>query len=324
MQVHIDREKASQFGLRVEEIASTLRILVGGMIVGAYKENDDQYDVWLRARAADRGTVESLKQYTVRSRSSTNMNADRIPLVPLGNFVRLQEARGPNQIDRFQRQRRVTMVANLGTYSMGEAVTAVENVVAQLDLPPEYQVVMVGRAKQFQETMRNFALAFLVAILFMYMVLAAQFEHFIYPISILLAVPLALPFALAWMVLLKEQLNIFAIFGLFMLAGVVKKNGIMQVDFTNVLRRRGIAREAAILQANRVRLRPILMTTMLLVVSMIPVALGVGPGAGGRASMAKVIIGGQALCLLLTLLVTPVSYAIFDDWGQWFSRRFSR
>jgi len=322
LQVHIDREKASQFGLRVEEIATTLRVLVGGLIVGAYKENDDQYDVWLRARAADRGTVESLQQYTVHSRASTN--TDRIPLVPLGNFVRLEEARGPNQIDRFQRQRRVTMVANLGTYSMGEAVKAVEQAVTRLALPPEYQVVMVGRAKQFQETMRNFALAFLVAVLFMYMVLAAQFEHFIYPISILLAVPLALPFALGWMVFLNEQLNIFAIFGLFMLAGVVKKNGIMQVDYTNVLRRRGIAREPAILQANRVRLRPILMTTMLLVVSMIPVALGVGPGAGGRASMAKVIIGGQALCLLLTLLVTPVSYAIFDDWGEWLQRRFRR
>jgi len=130
-------------------------------------------------------------------------------------------------------------------------------------------------------------------------------------------VPLALPFALGWMVFLDEQLNIFAIFGLFMLAGVVKKNGILQVDYTNVLRSRGMPRDQAILQANRVRLRPILMTTMLLVVSMIPVALGVGPGSGGRASMAKIIIGGQSLCLLLTLLVTPVSYAIFDDWGRW-------
>ena len=212
------------------------------------------------------------------------------------------------------------MVANLGTYSLGEAVKAIERVVAGMDLPPEYRVVMVGRVKQFQETMMNFALAFGVAVLFMYMVLAAQFEHFIYPISILLAVPLALPFALGWMVFLDEQLNIFAIFGLFMLAGVVKKNGILQVDYTNVLRSRGMPRDEAILRANRVRLRPILMTTMLLVVSMIPVALGVGPGSGGRASMAKVIIGGQTLCLLLTLLVTPVSYAIFDDWGRWLTR----
>ena len=146
--------------------------------------------------------------------------------------------------------------------------------------------------------------------------LAAQFEHFVHPIAIMLAVPLAVPFALGWMLLLGEQLNFFAIFGLFMLVGIVKKNGILQVDYTNTLRAAGMPREEAILKANQVRLRPILMTTMLLVVSMIPIALGQGPGAGGRASMAKVIIGGQMLCLLLTLLVTPVSYAIFDDWGK--------
>ena len=150
----------------------------------------------------------------------------------------------------------------------------------------------------------------------MYMILAAQFEHFIHPVSIMLAVPLSLPFALFTMVLLNEPFNIYAIFGLFMLFGIVKKNGILQVDYTNTLRAQGMEREAAILQANRVRLRPILMTTMMLVVSMIPIALGTGPGSGGRASMAKVIIGGQMLCLLLTLLVTPVSYSIFDDWGQ--------
>ncbi len=319
LQVHIDRDKASQFGFQVSEIASVLQTLVGGQIVGSYKENDDQYDVWLRADQADRATAEALQHLTLRTHTGVNSLGPG-QLVPLGNFVRLEEARGPNQIDRFQRQRRVTMIANLGTYSLGEAVQAIERVVASLDLPPEYQVVMVGRVKQFQEAMLNFALAFGIAVLFMYMVLAAQFEHFIYPISILLAVPLALPFALGWMVFLGEQLNIFAIFGLFMLAGVVKKNGILQVDYTNVLRSRGMPRDQAILQANRVRLRPILMTTMLLVVSMIPVAFGVGPGSGGRASMAKVIIGGQALCLLLTLLVTPVSYAIFDDWGRWLTR----
>ena len=192
----------------------------------------------------------------------------------------------------------------------------VEAQVAQMDLPPEYSVVFVGRAKQLQETLQNFLYAFLAAVLFMYMILAAQFEHFVHPIAIMLAVPLAVPFALGWMLLLGEQLNFFAIFGLFMLVGIVKKNGILQVDYTNTLRAAGMPREEAILKANQVRLRPILMTTMLLVVSMIPIALGQGPGAGGRASMAKVIIGGQMLCLLLTLLVTPVSYAILDDWGK--------
>ncbi len=153
--------------------------------------------------------------------------------------------------------------------------------------------------------------------------LAAQFENFIHPISILLAVPLSLPFALVTMIVLNEPLNIYAVFGLFMLFGIVKKNGILQIDYTNTLRARGMERDPAILEANRARLRPILMTTMMLVASMIPIALGQGPGSGGRASMAKVIIGGQILCLLLSLLVTPVSYSIFDDWsrGRVFRRR---
>ena len=315
LQVHIDREKASQFGLRVEDIAGALRMLVGGQIVGSYKEADDQYDVWLRAGQADRASVEAIDQVMLRRSPATP--GGRGELVQLSNFVRLEESRGPNQIDRFQRQRRVTIQANLGPdYSLGEGRKAAEQAVRSLELPPGYSVVFVGRAKQMDETLQNFLYAFIVAVVFMYMILAAQFEHFIYPVSIMLAVPLALPFALGWMLFLGEQLNFFAIFGLFMLVGIVKKNGILQVDYTNTLRAGGMACEEAILLANKVRLRPILMTTMLLVVSMVPIALGQGPGAGGRASMAKVIIGGQMLCLLLTLLVTPVSYSIFDDWGR--------
>ncbi len=315
LQVHIDREKASQFGLRVEDIAGALRTLVGGQIVGSYKESDDQYDVWLRAGQADRATAEAIDQVMLRRSPATP--GGRGELVQLSNFVRLEESRGPNQIDRFQRQRRVTIQANLGPdYSLGEGRKAAEQAVRSLELPPGYSVVFVGRAKQMDETLQNFLYAFIVAVVFMYMILAAQFEHFIYPVSIMLAVPLALPFALGWMLFLGEQLNFFAIFGLFMLVGIVKKNGILQVDYTNTLRAGGMACEEAILLANKVRLRPILMTTMLLVVSMVPIALGQGPGAGGRASMAKVIIGGQMLCLLLTLLVTPVSYSIFDDWGR--------
>jgi HAE1 family hydrophobic/amphiphilic exporter-1 len=314
LQVRVDREKAAQFGLRLDEVANALRTVVGGQIVGTFKENDDQYDVWLRARPADRDGADALGQVMLRTRS-TAANA-RAEWVPLGNFIRLDEARGPNQIDRFQRQRRITVVANLGTYALGDAVKAMEAAVTRLEMPADYRIAFVGRAKQLQETLRNFLFAFLVSLVFMYMVLAAQFEHFIHPVAILLAVPLALPFALAWMLFLDEPLNTYAIFGLFMLVGIVKKNGILQVDQANVLRASGMPREQAILLANRLRLRPILMTTMLLVVSMVPIALGTGPGSSGRASMAKVIIGGQMLCLLLTLLVTPVSYSLFDDWGR--------
>jgi hydrophobic/amphiphilic exporter-1 (mainly G- bacteria), HAE1 family len=317
LQAHIDRAKASQFGLRVTDIANALHTLVGGDIVGTYKEADDQYDVWLRANPEGRSTEEALEQIMLRvggARGGANPAADG-SLVQLVNLLSFEEARGPNQIDRFQRQRKVTVIANLVGYPLDQAMDDVRQAVAELNAPADYRVVFTGRAKSLQETFANFLLAFGLAMIFMYMVLAAQFEHFIHPVAIMLAVPLSLPFALISMLLLREPFNNYAIFGLFMLFGLVKKNGILQIDYTNTLRARGVEREEAILRANRVRLRPILMTTMMLVASMIPIALGTGPGSGGRASMAKVIIGGQMLCLLLTLLVTPISYSIFDDWG---------
>ncbi|PYJ02042.1 MAG: hypothetical protein DME25_17045 [Verrucomicrobia bacterium] len=311
LRVEMDRDKASQFGLLVQDIADTLRTLVGGEIVGTFRENDDLYDVWLRADPGDRNTQEALEDVTLRLGTTNNSG-----LVQLANFVRFREARGPNQIDRFQRQRKVAVVANLVDKPLGEAIQDVREHIRALNLPAGYGVVFTGRAKTLQETGQNFLIAFGLAMVFMYMILAAQFENFVHPISILLAVPLSLPFALITMIALNEPLNIYAIFGLFMLFGIVKKNGILQVDYTNTLRARGLEREEAILQANRARLRPILMTTMMLVASMLPIALGQGPGAAGRASMAKVIIGGQLLCLLLSLLVTPISYSIFDDWSQ--------
>ncbi|MEO6184378.1 MAG: efflux RND transporter permease subunit, partial [Verrucomicrobiota bacterium] len=315
LQVQVDRDKASQFGLRITEIAETLRTLVGGEIAGTFKEGDDQYDVWLRALPEGRNTQEALDGIMLRVHS-TSTNASANQLVQLSNFVKLREARGPNQIDRFQRQRKVTVVANLDpTYALGDAIASVKSVVDEENLASGYRAIFTGRAKQLDETLHNFLIAFGLAMIFMYMILAAQFEHFIHPISIMLAVPLSLPFALLTMILLNAPLNIFAIFGLFMLFGIVKKNGILQIDYTNTLRAQGMDREEAILQANKVRLRPILMTTIMLVASMIPIALGKGPGAAGRAAMAQVIIGGQMMCLLLTLLVTPVSYSIFDDWG---------
>jgi HAE1 family hydrophobic/amphiphilic exporter-1 len=326
LQANIDRAKAASFGLRVNDIATSLRTLVGGVIVGNYKEADDQFDVWLRADAKQRSTQEALGQIMLRSAGggSTSGN-DGAALVQLGNFVNFKEQRGPNQIDRFQRQRKVTVLGNLANnYPLGDAVKEVQAITQKMNLPADYQVLFTGRAKQLAETFNNFLIAFGLAMIFMYMILAAQFEHFIHPVSILLAVPLSLPFALLSMILLNEPLNIFAIFGLFMLFGIVKKNGILQIDYTNTLRADGMEREEAIVQANRVRLRPILMTTMMLVASMIPIALGKGPGAAGRSSMAKIIIGGQMLCLLLTLLVTPITYSLFDDWGKGRFFRFGK
>jgi len=193
-----------------------------------------------------------------------------------------------------------------------------------MNLPSDYRWEYIGRAKMLKESNQNFLIAFVVSFVYMYMILAAQFESFVHPITILLALPLTLPFAIISLILLRTPLDLFAMFGLFMLFGIVKKNGILQVDYTNVLRRKGLPREQAILEANHTRLRPILMTTVMLIAAMIPIALGRGPGSGTRASLAKVVLGGQTLSLLLTLLVTPVAYTLWDDVGQFWLRVFGR
>ncbi|OGP21587.1 MAG: RND transporter [Deltaproteobacteria bacterium GWA2_57_13] len=309
LRTHIDRQKASEFGIQVADIASALQTYVGGEPVSKYKEEDEQFDVWLRAFKDKRDDPRAVLNLTAPSKSGE--------LVKMANLVDLREELGPSQIDRYNRQRKVTIVSNLlSSLPLGEAVERVQAMVKQLNLPPTYTADFTGRAKVFAETMRNFAIAFALSFIFMYMVLAAQFESFLHPITIMLALPLTLPFALLSLLLLGQPLDIYAMFGLFMLFGIVKKNGILQIDYTNTLRAQGMERDQAILEANHARLRPILMTTAMLVFAMIPIALGEGPGAASRASMAKVIIGGQVLSLLITLLITPVSYSLFDDLGQ--------
>lgn len=312
LRVRIDRERASDLGLSIQTIASTLSVLVGGEPVTTYKELDEQYDVWLRADAPFRDRPDAIEAVTIPSTHAG--------LVRLSNVARLEPALGPNSIDRFGRQRQVVVVANLQGLSLGEAVQEIRAYMESLNLPSEYRYEFIGRAKLLAESNQNFVIAFVLSFLFMYMVLAAQFESFVHPITILLALPLTLPFAFLSLLFLRTNLDIYAIFGLFMLFGIVKKNGILQIDYTNLLRRQGMQLFPAILEANRTRLRPILMTTVMLVAAMIPIALGQGPGSAARASMAKVIIGGQALSLLLSLLVTPVAYSLWEDFSSWVQR----
>jgi len=308
VRVNIDRQKAADLGIRVEDIASALRTLVGGEVVSKYKEADEQYDVWLRASLPYRSDPSAIYNLAIARPDGE--------LVRLSNLVTLKEERGPAEIDRLGRQRKVTISANLDKLPLGDAVSHVDRIIAGLDLPQLYSISYSNRAKFLSETVHNFGIAFLLSIIFMYMILAAQFESFLHPITIMLSLPLSIPFALLSLLLLNQTLNIYSVLGLFMLFGIVKKNGILQVDYTNTLRAEGMPRDEAIITANHVRLRPILMTTVMLVVGMIPIAIGRGPGAASRASLAKVIVGGQTLCLLLTLLVTPVAYSLFDDLGR--------
>ena len=318
VQVIVDREAASDLGIPVQTVADSLRILVGGQPVTKFRDGTQQYDVWLRAMPEDRSTVQELYDLTLPSPTAG--------LVKLTSLARLKDEHGPTEIERLTRQRIVTVLGNPESISLGEAMSRAQVGLAKMNMLPGYSAIFSGQAKALTETGYYMGIAFALSVVFMYMILAAQFESWTQPVSIMMALPVTVPFGLLSLVFFRTAMDIYAMFGLFMLVGIVKKNGILQVDATNQLRAKGEPRHSAIVQANHTRLRPILMTTVMLVAAMVPIALGRGPGAGARASMAKVIIGGQMLSLVLALLVTPVFYSILDMWVNWTRRmglRFS-
>ena len=319
MHIAVQRDKAADLGIAVADIAETMRLMVSGTAnITKYKEGDELYEVRLRARPEQRFNAESLGGLMVPAADGN--------LVRMDNVTRIERGTGPVQIDRYNRQRQVVLLANLRTGEpLGQALTDVRQIISEVGLPQGYDYLFIGFGEIYQEVVSSFALAFLLAFIFMYMVLAAQFESFVPPITILASLPLAVPFALISLFVTGKTLTLFGAIGIMLLFGIVKKNSILQIDFTNRLRReQGYDRQAAILEANRARLRPILMTTMTIVVAMIPMAIGGGPGAGGRAPIAVVIAGGQTLCFLLTLLAIPVVYSLLDDLAQWPLRERAR
>jgi hydrophobic/amphiphilic exporter-1 (mainly G- bacteria), HAE1 family len=304
--VRIDRAKAADLGVRVEDVASALRTLVAGEEISKYKDGEDQYAVRLRLPAVDRDRPEKIQNLWVPS--------SRLGQVQLSNFASLQKDLGPAQIERMGRERQVSLVANVETgVGIGDAAALIDQKLATLDWKPGYRSEWTGRAKTLAELRNSFLTAFLLSAIFMYMVLAAQFESFLHPITIMLSLPLSIPFALFSLWITHSKLDLFSGLGILLLFGIVKKNSILQIDYTNTLRERGLGRHEAIIQANHARLRPILMTTLAIVAGMIPIVLSRGPGSGSRAPIGIVVMGGQMLCLLLTLLFTPVAYSLFDD-----------
>jgi len=306
IRVQIDRDKAALLGVGVDAIASSLRTMVGGEEVTKFKEADDQYIVRLRLHEDFRKNAEVISELYVPSA--------KLGLVKLNNVVRLTEEKGPSQIDRLDRERQVGIIANLDPrLPIGDAVKQMAPKVSAVKLPPGYTTKYMGRAQILVEARTNFLIALSLSLIFIYMVLASQFESFAHPFTIMASLPLSLPFGILSLLVTQYTMNIFSAIGILMLFGVVKKNAILQVDYTNVLRQRGLARFDAIIKADHARLRPILMTTMSIIAGMLPIALGKGDGSASRAAMATVVVGGQTLCLLLTLLVTPVLYTYFDD-----------
>jgi len=309
VQFQIDRVRAADLGVQAADISRALNIAAAGLRVSTFAQGTEQYDVVVQADEPYRRTRENLRNFTVSSSKGDPIGLEKL--------VTIKEGRSPSSISRLNRQRVVNITSSLPpNASESDALAKLQALVRDLNLPPEYTTGVTGQSKELQRAYNSFLLAFLLSFVFMYLILAAQFESFIHPITILLTLPLSIPFALLSTAIAGQTLNIFSALGILLLFGIVKKNAILQIDHTNTLRAKGMNRYDAIIQANRDRLRPILMTTTALVAGMIPLTVGSGAGAATNRSIGILVVGGQSMCLLLTLLAVPVFYSLFDDAQQ--------
>jgi len=327
LRVAIDRQRAADLRVDTQQIATALRLMVGGDDqVSRFHDpvvNDD-YDVQIRLMPEFRGNLGTISRLYV-SRDTTSTNAAtgapaQVNLAPggglvrLDNVVKIERTATASRIDRTDRQRETRLRAGIAPgYGQADRIEALKRAVAGMNMPAAYQTFVTGKAREMEKTFTEFLWVFLLSVVFMYMILASQFESLIHPLTILLSLPLSVPFALFSLWYTGNTLNLYSALGILVLFGVVKKNAILQIDHMNNLRAHGMDRAAAIMQGNRDRLRPILMTTLALVAGMLPLWVGTGPGSEERRAIAVVVIGGQTLCLLLTLLVTPVAYSLFED-----------
>jgi HAE1 family hydrophobic/amphiphilic exporter-1 len=306
LRVEIDRPRAAELGVDTQDIAFALRLMVGGdQETSRFRDPqlDEEYDVRLRLRERDRNDVATFGGLLVPRASG--------PPVRLDNLVHIGEAMSAARIDRVDRQRQNSLRGSVSPgAALADCTQALRRIAADLHMPAEYTTAIYGRARELEKTFDEFVLAFILSLAFMYMILAAQFESVWQPAIILLALPAAAPFALISLLLAHETLNLYSALGVLVLFGMVKKNSILQIDHQNQLLREGLPLEQAIVQGSRDRLRPILMTTLAFVAGMLPLAIGTGPGAEERKAISVVVIGGQMLSLVLSLLLTPVAYKL--------------
>jgi HAE1 family hydrophobic/amphiphilic exporter-1 len=323
--VDIDRQRAAALGVEVREIADTLRVAVGGDDrVSRYLDRSagDAYDVELRLVGVDRNDIPSISQLYVRTGEGGAAAADgdtteATGLTRIDNVVSFAFNESASRIDRLSRQKMVSVRANIADgYALADRIEALRQAAEEIGIPLGFNTQVLGGGRELERTITDFAWTFVLSFVFMYIVLAAQYENLIYPLIILLSLPIAVPFGLLSLYWGGETLNLYSALGILVLFGVVKKAAILQVDHTNVLRAQGLGRHEAIMQANRDRLRPILMTTMSFVAGLLPLLIATGPGAEERRSIAVLAAGGQTLSLGLTLIAIPVLYTFFDDLGK--------
>ncbi len=315
----VDRERAADAGVMTGDIVRTVSALVGGQAVTTYEDEDgDAVNVRIRlphALRQDPSQVERLRLAVPRSGS--------LPvLISLANVVNYGMSNTPSEIGRQDLTRQVVITANLDNLPLGTAVKKIEEASKKLTMAPGYRVVFSGEAEDMAESFAYMGEALLLAVIFVYLILAAQFESFIDPLAIMFSLPLSIVGMAGMLLVTRGTINIMSLIGLILLMGLVTKNAILLVDFTKTLRSRGMGRREALITAGRTRLRPILMTTLAMIFGMLPLALALGQGAEMRAPMARAVIGGLITSTLLTLLVVPVVYTVLDDMRGWLRRRW--
>jgi len=309
--VAVDRRRAADLGVRISTIGNALRLAVSGDDeISTYREAAEQYPVKIRVLESQRKDADAIAKLTVPSATGAAVRID--------NIARVERGLGPTTLSRFNRQFAVQLQASVAPgHALDEASAETRQVLNDLHLPPDMSYKLTGQTKILDETTANLIMAVSLAMIFVYIVLAAQFESFIQPIVIMLVLPMSIPFAMFTLWVTGRTLNLWSALGVLLLLGIVKKNSILQVDYANVLRAKGMPLREAIVESCRTRLRPILMTTLAIIAGLVPTAFGLGIGGHGRAAIAITVIGGQSLCLFLTLLLVPVAYVKFDGFEQW-------
>lgn len=302
--VTVDRGKAAAVGVRVADVATTLQVLLGGQDLSKFRRGNERYDVIAQLRRPDRATPDDLRSIYLRGEGGD--------LVQLANVVNVREEVGPSQINHFNRMRAVTLDANLEGIPLGEGLRRVDAIAGQV-LSTDFVTDVAGEAQLFQESLASLFFALAMAVLAIYLVLAGQFESFVHPFTIMLALPMALFGAVLSLAAFGMTINIYSMIGIIMLMGLVTKNSILLVDYTNTLRARGVERERAVVRAGAVRLRPILMTSVSIIIGVAPIALALGAGSEVRRPLGIAVVGGLTMSTALTLFVVPVFYLVLDD-----------
>jgi HAE1 family hydrophobic/amphiphilic exporter-1 len=320
--IDLNRDVANDLGLDVSQVAGSVRPLVAGQTATTWEDpSGEERDVVVQLEPTQRASLEDIA--TLPIATGRESAAGGTVTVPLGQVARIEEGSAPAQIDRQDLERVASVSASTAPeLSISEASAAIRGAIGELDMPAGYSAQLGGETEQLEETVGYVLESILLAVILIFLILASQFESLTQPFAIMLSLPLSLIGVLLALLVTNDTLNMMSMIGVIMLMGLVTKNAILLVDNANERRTLGADRRTALIEAGRVRLRPILMTTLAMIAGMAPIAIGMGEGGGFRAPMARAVIGGLITSTLLTLIVVPVAYTYFDDIGGWVKRRF--